>query len=125
MTPEQRIAQIASKLSPAEADELLTGWHYFKTEATQTEMEKLLHCLDRDYPEHLPEGDDTTNEGKVTQRVLRLAAKLEPQKADELLRSWRYHQTQHSEAELDEIFASYRAERREVVRQELERIFDL
>ncbi|WP_035350159.1 hypothetical protein [Edaphobacter aggregans] len=61
----------------------------------------------------------------IEERVARLAAKLSPDEAADLLRSWDYHKTQHTDAELEALFASYRLERRELVRQELQRLYNL
>jgi hypothetical protein len=69
--------------------------------------------------------DETRREGRATKRVLRHAAKLQPQKAADLLRRWRCLQIVYTEAELDEMYASHREEKREQTRQELQRIYDL
>jgi hypothetical protein len=61
----------------------------------------------------------------LDERVLRLAATLEPDEVDHLLRSWHHHKAMHSDVELEDMYRSYRAERRERVQQELERLYGL
>jgi hypothetical protein len=62
----------------------------------------------------------------IDERVARLAAKLSPDEADELLRSWHYHKTQHTSEELEEMFASYRLdhELKSLLRAEQERVYN-
>jgi hypothetical protein len=47
-------------------------------------------------------------------RIARLAAKLPPDEAAYLLRSWDYHKTQHTDAELERLYVEYKSYRADV-----------
>jgi hypothetical protein len=125
MTLDERIARVAARMNADDSADLLEGWRYFKTAASDEEIEQFVRRLESAFPEPLPAREDVTRESAITQRVLRNAALLPPQRAADLLRSWRDLQTVFTEAELEQMHKEYRAERREEGRQELQRLFEL
>jgi hypothetical protein len=50
----------------------------------------------------------------IEERVARLAAKLNPDEAASLLRSWRYHKAMHTDAELEKMYAEHASYYRDV-----------
>jgi hypothetical protein len=124
-----RIERYAATLPPEQRDDLLTGWPYFSRNASEAELENISRKLDRDFPE----GNNATRKGRrhvpIDDRVVERAAKLDPEKAADILRRWEALKAVFTSDELEAMYTSHRAgqrvERRERGRQELQALFDL
>jgi hypothetical protein len=68
--------------------------------------------------------DDAEDRARMPadERIAKLAAKMTPNDAEDLLRAWHDWKNHHVEGDLREIYSLYREERRDRGRLELERI---